>query len=47
MHRFPFRMTLLWPVMAAAFAYGVLEWTALTRSRWVDRLSKHRGRFAP
>lgn len=26
-----------WPVIAAALAFGLLEWLALARCRWQDR----------
>ena len=35
-----------WLAVAAAVAYGLIEWLALARSRAVDRYAAHRGQRA-
>ncbi len=36
---------LAWPILAAALAYGLVEWLALSRSRLLDRVTGRRGLF--
>lgn len=46
MNRSPYRLLMLWSVLATALAWGLLEWTALTRSRVQDRLRQSGRRLA-